>query len=169
MKNIHPVQNKILNADYVVERNSFWDSKVVEFNKAGQPLWNGAVYYLDNIDGDSLSMGLCEYKDILFSEIIGVDNIIQKYGSNNNFVYMNVQILIKLDDKYIFGTKKKKGHTEIISVGGTMRLEDGKEIKSFNDIKKYAKKEVDIETNLNINIDEINNPGAEPLGMLAVA
>jgi hypothetical protein len=67
-----------------------------------------------------------------------------------------VQIFIK-DKKgnYLFGTKHYKDYVEIISVGGTLRLEDGNEIRKFEDIVEYAKKEITIETKIEINPNDL--------------
>lgn len=157
--NIILTDQRDLSRNYLAERDAFWHNKIIEFNKKNQPLWNGSVYYLDNRRGGDYFIGLCEYKDVLFAESIGFDKIKQKYGEENNFVYINVQILIKDRESYIFGTKNFDEKTEIISVGGTLRLEDDDEIKSFEDIKKYAKKELDIETNLSIGIDDLKYLG----------
>jgi len=153
--NIIYVKKNNLDKDYLIDRDIFWDIKSEEFKKNKEPLWNGSVYYMANVDKDNYSIGLCEYKDILFSESVGIEKIKDKYNGDNNFVYINVQILVEGKDGYVFGTKKIDIGTEIISVGGTLRLEDKEEIKSFYDIKKYAKKEVDIETNLSIEIDDL--------------
>lgn len=144
------IEKRKLDNQYLQERDTFWEVKIKKYNQLGKPLWNGSVYYLDNQKDDNLYIGLCEYKDIVFLEEKGDQYIVKKYGQEHVFIYLNVQILINHKDLYLFGTKQLGNTKEIISVGGTLRLEDDEKIQSFENVIEYAKKEVDIETKLNI-------------------
>jgi len=149
---VKKVEKNIYNEKYLEARESVWNEKLKEYNEKKLPLWNGAVYYLDKIEDNNIHIGLCEYKDLIFLSTQSIDKIYEKYDINFNFLYINVQILIKDEnDNYLFGTKHCKDYVEIISVGGTLRLEDGNEIKKFEDIVEYAKKEIAIETKIKIN------------------
>jgi len=153
---VKKVEKNIYNEKYLEARESVWNEKLKEYEEKKMPLWNGVVYYLDKIEGDTVYTGLCEYKDLIFLSTKSINKIYEEYNINFNFLYINVQIFIK-DEKgnYLFGTKHYKDYVEIISVGGTLRLEDGNEIKKFEDIVEYAKKEITIETKIKINSNDL--------------
>lgn len=155
MMNIIKAKKRERSNQYLKDRDLFWESKIEEFTKKSQPLWNGDVYYLDFKEGNSLYLGLCEYKDIIFCEEKGSEEISEKYGKEHVFTYLNVQILINYKDLHLFGTKQVGDTREIICVGGTLRLEDGQKIESFENVVEYAKKEVDVETKLDIRRDDL--------------
>jgi len=141
---------------YVKDREKLWNEKVREYKKNNTPLWNGDVYYLDDVKDNIVSIGLCEYKDLIFLDELCVEEIKDKYKLNFNFIYINVQVILCAENgKYLFGTSKKDGYTEIIAVGGTLRLEDGKPINNFIDIKNYMKKELEIETKIAVEDEKI--------------
>lgn len=153
---VKKVEKNIYNEKYLEARESVWNEKLKEYEEKKIPLWNGVVYYLDKIEEDAVYIGLCEYKDLIFLSTKSINKIYEEYNINFNFLYINVQIFIK-DKKgnYLFGTKHYKDYIEIISVGGTLRLEDGNEIKKFEDIVEYAKKEITIETKIKINPNDL--------------
>jgi hypothetical protein len=154
---IKQVKNNIYNNKYLEDREKVWNKKIVEYKSKNMPLWNGSVYYLDKIEKKSINIGLCEYKDLIFLGKKGLYEIKKRYDLEFSFIYLNVQIFIKdKKDRYLFGTKHHRDYVEIISVGGTLRLEDGKEIKSFKDILNYAKKEILIETKIKIESNLLN-------------
>lgn len=153
---IEQINKNIYNQKYLEDRELVWNEKLRECKNKNIPLWNGSVYYLDRLEKDSISIGLCEYKDLLFLDTKSIKEIKKEYDLNFNFLYINVQILIKdKNNKYLFGTKYHINYTEIISVGGTLRLEDGNEIKCFEDISEYAKKEITIETKIKIDKNKL--------------
>ena len=155
MIKIKNILKREISEDYRQKRDSFWDSKIVEYKEKNIPLWNGTVYCLEDTKSDEYIISLCEYKDILFSEYYGYKKVLEEFGPTNVFKYINVQILIKNSrDEFIFGTIKKDDYTEIVSVGGTLRIENNKEIKRISDINEYAVTEVSIETNFD-NYDDI--------------
>lgn len=148
---IKQTHDNIYNKRYLYDREIFWNKKLKEYKSKNTPLWNGSVYYLSEIREEIINIGLCEYKDLIFASSKGVEFLQKKYDLDFNFLYMNVQILIKdLHNRYLFGTKHYQDYIEIISVGGTIRLEDGKAIQDFKDITEYAKKEMTVETKINI-------------------
>lgn len=149
---IKQVNKNIYNQKYLEAREVVWNEKMKEHSEKKMPLWNGLVYYLYKIEEGAIHIGLCEYKDLVFLGEKSFDKIYKEYNIDFNFLYINVQIFIK-DGKgnYLFGTKHYEDYIEIISVGGTLRFEDGNEIKKFEDIVEYAKKEIIIETKIEIN------------------
>lgn len=153
---IKKVNKNIYNKKYLEDRELVWNEKLKEHKNKNIPLWNGSVYYLDEVKNSILNIGLCEYKDLIFAYTKGVEYLKKEYNLNFDFLYMNVQIFIKdRNNRYLFGTKNEEDYTEIISVGGTLRLEDENEIKNFGDIFEYAKKEIAIETKIKINQDQL--------------
>lgn len=150
------VDTSLYAPEYLKDREKVWDKKRETCLSTNTPLWNGVVYYLDsNVDG-VVQIGLCEYKDLVFLEEKEVSEIKEMYGMDFNFVYMNVQILIKdTDDTYLFGFKKHNSLFEIISVGGTLRLEDGNDVEVFKDVVAYAEKEMSIETKIKVDPDRL--------------
>lgn len=151
------VENRQLyTKEYLKEREIVWLSKIAEYKEKNIPLWNGIVYYLIKIKNDTIFLGLCEYKDVIFLEQKGIHYIRNKFHMKFNFLYICVQVL--LSDKrgnYLFGTKRMGDYKEIIAVGGTLRLEDRKKIRSLNDILEYAKKEIDTETKIKANLEKL--------------
>ena len=150
------IKKNIYNKKYLEDREVVWDNKLKDYKDKGIPLWNGSVYYLDEFAKDSISIGLCEYKDLVFLEVKKVKDLKEEYNLNFDFIYINVQVLIvDKQCKYLFGTKHNKDYIEIISVGGTLRFEDGNQIEKFEDIVDYAKKEISIETKIKIDLDSL--------------
>ncbi len=149
--NIIQINKDIYNDKYLKDREKLWSKKLIEYKKNNTPLWNGDIYYLDSIENNTVSVGLCEYKDLIFLDEFGICQIKDLYKLNFNFIYINVQVLLFTENgRYLFGTKKYGDYTEIISVGGTLRFEDGNKINDFVDVKNYMKRELEIETNIKV-------------------
>lgn len=148
---IEQTKKTIYNKKYLEDREIFWNVKIKEYMDRNIPLWNGSVYYLDKMVEGNITMGLCEYKDLIFLDANNVEEIQNKYDIKFNFLYINIQVLLSnRNGSFLFGTKSQNGYTEIIAVGGTLRLENGKIIKKFEDIVEYAKNEISVETKIKI-------------------
>lgn len=149
------VKRKPVDTQYLKDRDVLWCKKRKEYKNQNIPLWNGNVYFLEKIDGDNLYIGLFEYKDLVFLEEYGIDYIWGKYNFEQSFTYINVQVLIWNNNKCLLGTQQKIGYIELIPIGGTLRVESGKTIKNLEDIKNYAKEELEVETKIEVESDKI--------------
>lgn len=153
---VEQVNKTIYTQKYLEDREIFWNVKIKEYKDNNIPLWNGSVYYLDKMLGDNITIGLCEYKDLIFLGTNSAKEIQKKYDIDFNFLYINIQILLSDGSGvFLFGTKSKNGYIEIITVGGTLRLENGNIIKKFEDIVEYAKNEISVETKIKIETNKL--------------
>ena len=72
------VNENIYTKEYLKAREIFWKKQIKKYEKENIPLWNGIVYYLKKIKKDSIYVGLCEYKDIIFINKKDIDKIKKK-------------------------------------------------------------------------------------------
>lgn len=145
---------------YIEEREKVWQQ---EKAVCGNNLWNGTVYTIKRFalllpHQVIFSLGICQYKDLIFKRIYGGDNIIKKYG-RKFLVYHTAVLIIPVttDGKYVFGVVAKNGFFaagKIVLLGGALNYDEGK-INSFADIRAFAAKELAEETRLNINPERL--------------
>ena len=101
--------------DYIRERERIWRQ---EKGVCGDNLWNGTVYTVKQFSLFSpqqilLSLGICQYKDLIFKRVYGGDNIFKKYGSEFLVYHIGILIIpVTTDDKYVFGVVAKNGFFE---------------------------------------------------------
>lgn len=139
-----------LDEKYLKTRNKYWEKIQNEKNQTTNKIWNGQIYTINKIiqtevDNPILELGICEYKDIVFSIHYGRENIINDFGSNNLSKYITVDCIpITIDQLLIFGIRNSKtavSHGSIGLAGGTLN-KDEMQVKEFKDLIRFAQKEV---------------------------
>lgn len=144
IKNMPPPQHSDA---YISAREKVWAGRVEVMKGRNQPFWNGTVYYLDSLEENDnevlLTISTCEYKDIALKETQQIDENVLSTKP-----YICVQCLIvDACGQYLFGVGE--GGRSIL-VGGTLRKEDF-DVDSASDIDRYALKEIEVETDLEVN------------------
>ncbi len=145
---------------YIREREKIWqEQKAI----CGDNLWNGTVYTIEQFslqlpEKVSLSLSICQYKDLIFKRTYGSNNILKNYGSQF-LVYHTAVLIIPVtrDSKYVFGVVAKNGFFEagkIVLLGGALNYNEGK-VNKFEDIRSFAAKELAEETLLNVNPEQL--------------
>lgn len=137
---------------YLQGRELLWIAKK---NELGDRLWNGIVYTIEQIgsvDGKlSLDLGRCEYKDILFKEAIGVQELLDTYGKNCLLQHLIVCVIpITTDELLILsevggGTSQQRGLVDLI--GGTANRDEVNAL-CFDDLSQFAFRELKEEIGL---------------------
>ncbi len=150
-------------SQYIKDRNEFWDDKVKEGKKSGKKFWNGTLYTLGNIDLSNsqapvITLGKCEYRDFAFKHTLGPDTIIEKYGKESLIKHCWVSILpVTSDGKLVCGMKDKTVRIEpdvMAYISGELNA-DETEVKSLNDIRDHAHKELLEESNINVTKESV--------------
>lgn len=152
------IGDRVFPKEYVKERNDYWDKASLDFASKGKKIWNGKLYSfegLDEYDMDTpkIYLGEIMYSDRIFKNGKGIGYILNKYGKENISVHCGVSIVIlTTDNKFIVGKKKHdlKNRIGMYShVSGNLNV-DELEVNSMKDIYKFAKKELEEETALEV-------------------
>lgn len=148
---------------YIDFREKVWMEKVKSGKKAGKEFWNGKLYTLEGIIQYDLSdititLGECEYKDYIVKKSSGPKVIEKRYGRSYLQIHCGLGILpVTKDGKYIFGIKKTTVTLEkdILGYISGVFNKDEMVVKSFEDIRKFAHKELIEESNIVVDSDEL--------------
>ena len=158
---IQKAKKREYSKEYHVLREKIWKE---EKQKYQNNIWNGELYTVEEIkNSDSngqlvLSLGLCEYKDIVLKNKIGIKKLYASFGSKMIPKHLFITVIPKTtNNKYLFvkigsATYQNEGVLDLI--GGSLNHDEQK-IESLEDIKKAAVSELKEEAEINVNIDSL--------------
>lgn len=144
----------LLSKKYIQERDKIWKEEMDKAEKKGKDFWEGEVYTIHDIlhvaaQNVHIYMDTCSYKDIVFKNKLGVRRIVSQYGINCLAEHVSVDCIpITIEGKWVFGKRNDKTMIQkgmLALIGGTLNKDEMK-VQTFNDIKRYAKKEIKEET-----------------------
>jgi len=131
-----------------------WYKNLQTYKENNQKIWDGTTYRLNTLKIYENSLDL-ELSTVKFSTINGYRDIFKKYDLNTEYYidHISVGALIKTsDNKYLFGERSGKtaARSPIDLIGGGAS-KDELEITSGEDFETLLLKEIEEETNLDLN------------------
>jgi hypothetical protein len=164
----------VFSESYVNEREKVWQQELIKAEASGKDIWNGIVYTIEEMlqpDEETLhiSLGSCEYKDIIFRIVKGRPTIVKEYGISHLPKYITLDCIpVTKDGKFVFGIRGNSSLPDGGSIGliGGTANKDEMEIRSFTDLKKFMINEIKEETGLdpagdNVSLYSINQFNAK--------
>lgn len=147
--------------EYIRLREECWVSKL-KMHKGN--LWNGDVYTIGNIQKSKdnkkfeITMGLCEYKDIVYKISVGPEKIISTFGEEYLMKDAITTVLpYTTDYKFLFGVVSNNTIQEngaLDQIGGTLN-KDEKIIEKIEDIAGYTAMEMEEEIGFQRSSDKL--------------
>lgn len=160
---VQPVDRREKPSDYLKERDATWDAQMERVLARGGKMWNGEVYTLEDIftpgeEQVTLRMSTCEYKDLVFRMLKGDEAITARYGGEYLARFVGVSVVpVTRDGRFVFGMRAdrpEQGEPPIGGIGGTLN-KDEMEIHSFTDIRLHMLHEIQEETRLECQAEEL--------------
>lgn len=141
---------------YLAEREQIWLAEIDKAVHRRDLIWNGILYTVEDIYTTHqglvvFSLGTCEFKDLVFRNIKGVDYISEVYGMDHLVRPAGVACIpVTTDSRFVFGIRGdfSGGGTHPTGlIGGTLNW-DETVVHTWNDVCTHLRKEMGEETQL---------------------